>query len=424
MVHPEFLISIDYLGFDLQPNRIIFLILVPVLYLSIVAPKHALRSQQKLNHLGLHGFEKWLLILVISALFSLIINSQQVGYRQTLVNITQIFTYLLVYFSSKRFINRNDFIILSKVIVGFAALSSIVGIIQFFVDPGFFRIGTSLRAFSSFTRSNGFFSSEYNQGLFLTLSMIIALGILKNKFLKFLLLGILSIGVFLTMHRLSWAVFVLIAGVILILSINGSTLKIGLSLLVGAVVFSLIIFLPQSKILSQSGVERLLAERITVDNITIRLVLNEFAIDLIKKYPQGIGDIWTPLYNQEAAIFRKPIPFLGYGALSIHNGFLSAGVRYGVFGLLAFAIFYLNALFFFIRNKINREIMFFIPILCISAMLLFNTTQDYSFLGSQLNIFFALLLGSFTSIVNKNFTWNGDKTRSSSDSKQKWLNAN
>lgn len=409
MVHPDYMINLDFLGFDLQPNRILFLILTPVLFLSAVTSKHNKWSERKRNNIGLHWFEKWLILFVIVAIIASIINVQHVGSRQIIANITQMATFLLVYFSAKRFISRDDFLLLSRVIIVFAILSSVIGIYQFFVDPQFFRIGKSLGAFGSFTRANGFFSSEYIQGTFLTIAFLICMSTISNKLLKLLILGLISFGVLLTMHRLSWAVFIFMVMVIWVLSIKGSTLKIAIILLMGTALMITILLIPITGVLSQRGMERFLEERVLVDTLTGRLILNEFALDLIIRYPEGIGDIWTDLYNQEALKFPKHIPFLEYGALSIHNGFLSAGVKYGVIGLLTFTTFYISAIIFFIRNKINQNIMWYLPILCILTFFLFNTTQDYSFLGSQINIFWALLLGCFTAIVNTGFEFDTNR---------------
>lgn len=400
MSNPDFMISIDFLGFDLQPNRVLFIILAPVLFLSTVTSTHYQRANKSKNNIGLHWFEKFIILFIITATIASFMNIQNVSTRKTIANVTQIISFLLVFFSAKRFISRDDFKILSLVIIGYAAISSILGTLQFFVDPQFFRTGTTLGAFGSFSRANGFFSSEYYQGLFLILAFVLGMGTISNKLMKIFIIGIISVGIFLTMHRLSWLVFILIAMIIWALSNRGSSLKIAISFLMGSILLLIIIFIPQSRILSQRGMVRFLEGRVMVDNLSIRLVLNEFALDLIRKYPQGIGDIWTDLYNHEASIYPKPIPFREYGALSIHNGFLSAGVKYGVIGFFTFTFIYVSAIFFFIRNKINLNIALYVPVLSVFTIFLFNSTQDFSFLGSQLNIHFALLLGSFTAIVN------------------------
>jgi hypothetical protein len=124
--------------------------------------------------------------------------------------------------------------------------------------------------------------------------------------------------------------------------------------------------------------------------------LNAFAISVIDKYPLGIGRYSTEIYNIEA--YNKAIQFREGGALKIHNGFLAAGVNYGFLGLISFTLFHFSTIYYWLRYKSKSNWLWYVPVLSSLTVILFNLTQDFSFLGGQLGLILALILGTFVSV--------------------------
>jgi hypothetical protein len=396
LVTPEYMISLSMLGFDLQPNRLLFLILLPVLFFSTVVKKEQKKLDVKRQINDIAFYEFWLILFAIIVSFAQIFNIKEVGIRGMIVNITFLTTFILVYFSAKRFVSDEDLIVLSKGILVLGIISSVVGMYQFFVDPNFFRVGVFRSAFTGYIRGNGLFGSEYDQGLFLVLAMVIAIGILPNNIIKYLIVGVLGCGVFVTSHRMSWLAFCIIFLVFWFISIRRNWWLITLSTLLIMAALIGILLIPSTILFKYPFVYDILNERILVDNITIRMYLNTFAINLISRYPFGMGEFWTNTYNIEAYAWN--IPFRSYGALAIHNGFLAAGVKYGFLGLLTFTLFHVSVVFYWLYHQGKPSWQWHVPLFTSLAVVLFNLTQDYSSLSGQICIIWAFILGAYKSV--------------------------
>jgi len=397
--NPDYMLSFNLFGFDLQPRRLLFLVLAGVLIFSFINPKRPKGSEHKQKNSTINSFELWMIIFFVIAIFSQIININLVGTRITIANITNMAAFALVYICAKKYMTTEAFGVLLKGLLIFAVISSLIGILQFFVDDQFFRLGSYRGGVTGFVRSNGLFVSEYEQGMYLAIALPIGIGILSNRYLKILYVGILALGVFVTLHRMSAIAFILALMITWFLSIKDDIGKIALSLLVVSLVLVGLILISWTNVTSQGFLDTLINERLLVDNTTIRMDLNEFAVELIKKYPLGIGDYFTEIYDNEARL--NQIDTLDYGALRIHNGYLAAGVKYGVLGLLTFSIFLFSTALFFIRRRVELDWMWYVPVISILVIVIFNLTQDFSFLGNSATILWALLLGSFVSIINK-----------------------
>lgn len=397
--NPEFMLSVNFFGFDLQPNRLLFLILSGMLIFSIINTTHNHDPDTKHRSTKINPFEWWLIIFFVIAIFSQIINIDLVGSRKTIANITNMVAFIVVYISAKKYMTAESFVVLLKGLIIFAVISSFIGIFQFFVDDQFFRIGSYRGGITGFVRSNGLFDSEYEQGMFLAMALPIGIGIFANRNIKILYAGILALGVFVTLHRMSAIAFILALMITWFLTIKDDIGKIAVSMLLITIVLLGLVLISWTNITSQGFLDTLINDRLLVDNTTIRMVLNEFALKLIIKYPLGIGDYFTEVYDKEA--IANQIVMLDYGALRIHNGYLAAGVKYGVLGLLAFSIFLFSTALFFIRRKVALDWRWYVPVISTMVILLFNLTQDFSFLGNQVLIIWAILLGSFISIMNK-----------------------
>jgi hypothetical protein len=405
LAQPKYIISIKQLGIDLQPNRLLFLILLLVVLFRLIQKVYLMIFQKKEFSLKFDMYEFWMVAYFISSIFAYLVNFEFVSIRLMVTNITNVLAFFLVYFFARKEMNSKDFYILAIILFFVGVVSSVIGIYQFLIDPNFFRFGIIRPAFSTFFRANGLFIQEFEQGMFLIFAFIICWEAFPTVKLRSILAVILGLGVFTTMHRLCWILFLVsFLGLWLITTRKHNVLLEATGLLTLVIIFLSVWNFAGSLGSSNQFINDMLTERVGVDNLTIRMDLNYFAIRLIQEYPFGVGEYETETYQQEA--YNQGIRYINDAktdaALIIHNGFLSAGVRYGWLGLITFLMIFISSIFFFLRNSNHFGKHAYIPIFIILVYFLFNSTQDFSFFGQELSVIFGLLLGSFAAHIDSN----------------------
>ncbi len=390
--NPDYTITIPIAGFDIQPSRLLFFLLV-IIFILLLLKSWA--NRKNTNHRAIQKFqnyELWMLIYLWIIICAMLINLDRLDGRIILVNIIKLATFFLLYFSARLFLQDKDYLIIVQGVAVFAVVSSLVAVYQFFIDPEFFRIGVSRIAFGSFVRANGFLDSEYNQGALLALTFILAIPILQNKFLKLLVWILMPIGAFLTMHRMSWLVIFIPYVYYLIKSLRFPRIIFG-SIFFGLILAALIFVNTswQRKIYG-TFIDNLFHERVTKNTLAIRDSYNQYAIYLVSKYPIGIGDYSASVYKQEA--YRLSLDFTDNEPLIVHNGYLSAAVQFGVVGMAAYVIFLIESFYYHFRKKNWYMDKWPVTWLVIFTIILYNLTQDFSFLGSTPTLIFGLFLGA------------------------------
>ena len=391
-----FPISIHFAGIDFQPSRILFLFFSGMLCLFIIQAKVAGRS---IFEYALHRFrfyELWMVIYICIAIVIILFNYPEIGVRAVVVNIAKLLTFPLVYFFARECVSRKDFHLLAVAIVTFAILSSLAGIYQFFGDASFFRLGVSRPAFAAYIRGNGFFTSEYDQGIFLTIALAVGMITIQNRWAKALMIAILPLGVFFTMHRASWAILAIAFGMVIIREFRNTYLWIILSATVATVAVFIVLNMPLQQDNLGNFVKQMINLRVGDNTWDVRLNYNQFAIHMLQKYPLGIGDYASDVYLREA--YKQSMDFFQGAPLIIHNGFLSAGVIYGVAGMIAFTLFTLTTLLHYLQEELLSTNIGFMIVSVMVSFILINTTQDFSYLGNQICIFLGLLIGAALSL--------------------------
>jgi O-antigen ligase len=121
---------------------------------------------------------------------------------------------------------------------------------------------------------------------------------------------------------------------------------------------------------------------------------------MIQEYPLGIGGYSTSSYNQIALRRGIPLNESGTGALIVHNGFLSAGVKYGILGLILFSLFMFTSVFNFLKNSVQKGKNWYPLLMIMVVFLIYNLTNDFSFLGTQIALSLAWLVGGYAAVNN------------------------
>ena len=299
---------------------------------------------------------------------------------------------------ARDYLTRGDYRVLARGIVLFAVFSAVVGILQYVVDPQFFRVRGGFRgAFGDVGRSTGAFGEEYEHAMYLTF-VVIAMGLWgrgRPLWQWICLTALFGISVVFTFQRMPWAVFLFaVLGVLAIRWWNKPCWR-DLGVVAGGLILVLMLWVPWSDLALRFLPQELVRGRLLEDTLTVRLAFNEFAVSLIPKYPLGLGEtIASPVYTREFYNYGLRLGSNGL-AYTVHNGFLSAIVRYGIAGGLAFGCMLFGLLLVSARRATASNAETFILPLIVAVLILYNMTEDFSSTGGQTILIGGLLMGCF-----------------------------
>lgn len=370
------------------------LILLPALAIHRLDPE----TRRRRSFAPLALSEKFLIAYVVISIVSLAANHESLGLRLVVSSAEKQLAFLILYFSARDYLTRGDYRVLGRGIVVLAVISAMVAILQYIWDPQFFRVGDSFRgAFGDVGRSTGVFKEEYEHAMYVTF-VAIAVGLWgrgRPLWQWMCLTLLLGISVVVTFQRMPWAAFLFAVLCVLVIRWWNNPRWRHVGVVVGSIVLVLMIWVPWWEPVLRSLPERLLTDRLSADTLTIRQAFNEFAVWLIPRYPLGLGDtVASPIYNQEFYNYGLSLRSSGVG-YTVHNGFLSAAVRYGIAGGLAFGCMLFGFLFVSARRAaVSNAETFILPLLAI-VLILYNLTEDFSSAGGQTILIAGLLMGCF-----------------------------
>ena len=399
----EFTISIPGVFFDFHLNRIftpVFLILI------LHELRKGKRGKSDVLRLPLkHPHEYFISIYLLTILISTALNTitGNISLKQfVLIGSGQTY-FLLIYICTKMFLDHVATKRIINILLAFSAFSAFLALIQVFVERNFFWFGMDRLAFGEVYRALGIFHNEYTLAFF-HITIIIFLLTRSKKHIALIFLN--AIPVALSFHRLSWVILVVAIFYSILLQPKKA------SILIPASFFSIFLFLSLVYIQGFSGVTFadisdtvFYRQRLTQDTLRGRFDQWQNALTIMQSHFFGIGSYESDSYLRAAArigqlqdieIFdmdiRQVVGTKKTG-LIVHNGFLSAGVKYGIPGAITF--FLMCILFFhyhltnYRRKRSQQNALF---LLCTFTWLVYQTTQDFSNLLSYHSIFFAIVL--------------------------------
>jgi hypothetical protein len=394
LIQEEFMPRIPGVGYDLQPTRIMLLILLPALVIHRLDPE----TVRKRSFAPLALFEKFLIAYVFISIVSLVINYESLGQQLVVSGVEKQVAFGVLYFSARDYLTRDDYRALERGMVLFAVFSAWVAILQYVYDPQFFRVGGTFRsAFGDVGRSTGAFGQEYEHAMYLTF-VTIAVGLWghgRPLWQWICLTVILGIAVVPTFQRMPWAVFVLmVLGVLVIRWWNNPRWR-NSGVVAGGIVLVFVLWVPWPDLVPRYLPQELVTGRLLDNTLSGRLAFNELAVSLITKYPLGLGEtIDSPVYNQEYYNYGLRFGPGGIG-YTVHNGFLSAAVRSGIAGGLAFGCMLFGFFLVSARRAVASNLETFILPLIVAVLILYNLTEDLSSASGQTLLIGGWLMGCF-----------------------------
>ena len=391
-----FIIDIKSLPFDFQPNRIILILFS--CYLVLIFIQESTHGKDKIVFLR---YEQYLYLYILFSIVLTYFHSREIVILKDFIVInTAILTFVVIYLVLKRTADRGMIKAFCKAFLILCSISSIIGILQFLIDPNIFRLGSHRGAFSVFLRSNGVFHAEYMQSYYLISGIIITLFLVLSKKLKYFLVTLFFTGIILTFHRMSW-----ITAIILITLYFIKCKKINMWKMVtaGAIAGCLIFLLSflYSPEINEFKNSALFRDRLLSNTITIRMNINNIVLKNINKsWLIGFGDRKSEMYYYGMLAAGASKSFAKGERGGIHNGFLEVMFFRGIIVFILYCMFFIFVIDYFWLLARTKNIIFYIPLFETLKFILANMTNSFS-LASNLGLLLAIFLGISVS-VNKN----------------------
>lgn len=383
----------NFAGFELQYTRILFLALtLYLIYREFIGRRH-LATGTRICH-----YEIYLSLYFVLSLVAMLYHlSRSLTLKEITVVYSGWLTFLVFYYTAK---NTADLgfvkaVFYSVLCVGI--LSSLVSIIQFFIDPYFMRTAMGRVAFAGKLRSDGLFTAEYTQSYFLIPAIMVTLTTIKNKW-RYLLVGVFLIGILLTFHRMSWIITSLtIAGYYLLCASKREKIfAIG-----GIMILSLIMVFIVSLMSTVLNINSdFVSERLFSDTISGRTTIYEVAFHRMQNtWLFGVGSVRTNVYY--ADILRSGVVWAATGEIGgIHNLFLNMGYFYGLPVVFSFCIFLISTTIFFAKKMHRFGSFYFVPTATIGMFILANLS-NWFYLNMQFPLLLSIILGISIAVYQK-----------------------
>ena len=392
-----FTINLKLLPFDLHIHRLIFLVFSIYLIRTRVMTGHIYKNK----HLR-PKFEKYLYLYFLVNIVSILLHSfELIIISKVILEVSNLLTFLVIYLVLKMTGDKGMIIAFGRALIIVCIISSIVGIFQFFVNPLFFRIYGTFRAFGENYRSSGVFAGEYIQGYFLLSGIVVILLTSKNVIYKYSLLVLFLIGIILSFHRGCWIITLLMFSLFLFLKQKKSIPKIalGLTITLGILMFIQLNFSP----MNINKTNPFMTERLTVDTVGPRLEqFSAFTKAAQQNWLVGFGTSNSDMYYYTMLKTGMDKEWARGEKGAIHNLYVGMMFFYGVPVLILFLLF-----IFFVSHHFwilfrNSSKFYFLIIVMIFIFFMANMS-NYLTVDSYLGLFLAIYLGIGMAAYNKNF---------------------
>ena len=396
-----FIIDIKSLPFDFQPDRIILILFL--CYLVLIFIRESTHGRDKIVFLR---YEQYLYFYILFSIVSTYFHSRKiVTLKDFIVVNTFMLTFVVIYLVLKRTADRGMIKAFCKAFLILCSISSIIGILQFLIDPNFFRLGSHRGAFSVFLRSNGVFQAEYMQSYYLISGIILTLFLIRSKKLKYFLVTLFFTGIILTFHRMSWITAIILITLYFIKckKINMWNM-VSIGVLAGCLIFLLsFLYSPEINVSENSALFR---DRLLSNTITIRMnIYNNVLKNINKSWLIGFGDRKSEMYYYGMLAAGAGKKFAKGERGGIHNGFLEVMFFRGIIVFILYCMFFIFVIDYFWLLARTKNIIFYIPVFETLKFILANMTNSFS-IASNLGLLLAIFLGISVSINKNNIDLN------------------
>lgn len=393
-------IKIPGIPFDFSPNRILLLILVPVLL------KYILNPLPRTNYHVIHRpkFVPYLIAYILLVVVAMAVNRNVIPVKQLMAIPLEPVTFLVLFLAMKEIITTKMLDAVLKGIVYIAVINALVALYQVMVDPTFLLAGELRRAFGNTYRSYGLFPTEYILGSFQIMAVFVTLAVYRGKKIVLPLVALLVLSIFTTFHRLDMIVLIIVS---IIYLRRYSQRRYGLPALL-FIFFTAMAIIPAYKIFTSVGGEsQIVKERLSADTVSGRFEQYKVIIKNLHHYPLGLGNYDTPAYqklmitNRMTKSVIMPNGQQKVVGIGVHNGFLGVGIQYGILAMIAFTIMLFKMLAYFYKRADRRQPLTLIPFFSVLIWIMANSSNGIIVFRSYNVMIVALICGAFVGMYQK-----------------------
>lgn len=383
----------NFAGFELQFTRILLLaFILYLIYRGFISRHHSAIGPR------MCCYEIYLSVYFVLSLVAMLSHLSR---SLTLKEITVVYigwlTFIVFYYTAKNTVDLGFVKAVFYSILCVGIFSSLVSIIQFFIDPYFMRTGGGRVAFAGKLRSDGLFAAEYTQSYFLIPAIMVTLTTIKNK-CRYLLVGVFLIGILLTFHRMSWIITSLtIAGYYLLCASKREKI-FAIGSILALSLITLFMVLSLQTVLNVNS--DFLNERLFDDTISGRTSIYEMAFRRIQNtWLFGVGSVRTNVYY--ADIIKSGDVGVATGETGgIHNLFLNMGYFYGLPVVISFCLFLISTMIFFAKKIHRFGSFYFVPTATVGMFILANLS-NWFYLNTEVSLLLSIILGISVAVNQK-----------------------
>jgi O-antigen ligase len=376
----------SFLMFDLRMERVLLFA-----FSAFAVVRWTLKARGRVQFGLVPGWVRWgLLYFVGLGAVNVVHLSRGMPLRDFVINMTVEGTFFLVLYVVATTVSRKGIRVIVVSIIAICLISSLVGILQFFVDTDFFRYGVERPAFGGKLRSNGVFATDHVQAYWLIAGMNLSMLTIRTRWLSTAASVLLGIGLILTFHRMSWLVASVLAAIYLV-----RVQRMGFVpwLAVGTVVLASVVTVPYTNLARDVTGSALVQERLTEDTGGYRLLFTGLVLASIPNHPiLGVGSASSSEYYSMviAEGLSEETARGEYGG--IHNTYLQIAYFKGLPIGLLFVIFLVAGMRHLSRAPVKSHVYGYLGFAEILKFGLACLTNGI-LLGSGLGILMAIHLG-------------------------------
>lgn len=399
-----FVIPIPGMPFELQTNRIFFLLILAYLVTAKLSNKKTTFGAPQRRP----GFEKYFYIYLALVTIALAINYSYVNPKSIFATPLEIVTFIVVYVAAKRYTTESLNEAILRGIVILSIILALIAIVQFAFEPQLLRTGSEIhirKAFGNYLRSTAIFQGEYELGYFQNLALMVVLARYRGTSRLYVLAPLLILSVLLTFQRMNYIImFVCLTTYFAYYSRK----RANLTALVMLLAMPFVLVLSYDIYQSIGGHSKLVEERIESDTVTGRLMQFKVVANAMWDHPLGLGSYENPTYYKlmEKNHMMQWAPDGRGGTrpepLTVHNGYLAAGIQYGIAGAVAFITLLMSMLSYFSWRIMRNFRYSVVPFYAVLIYILLNFSNGIIVFRTYFVILLAILCGMFVTILRAN----------------------
>ena len=330
-------------------------------------------NEKPLKKTKLLSYEKYFYLYILFSMFVLYLHQflGNISYSKAISSILLYFAAGSFFFTLSKFMTRELIQAIFKAIVFLGVITSIVSILQFFVDTKLLRLAAYYMAFPGYNRSSGVLMWPYDNGMFLLLAIFVVAYTIKNFRIRVILISLFIFCIVLAFTRGIWIALIAVSLIHGYIYYKVALRKLFIAIPIIAVLTIGIVgaYAIQKDYFSGEA----WTERVFADTVTVRMSFYAFVLQAIPgSWLIGYGDVENNEVYFKGMVGAKQGLAWSLGRRGgIHNVILQEAFLKGILSPLFYIIFFMKFFKFSYYQSIYKRSYFY----CISS----NYTMGYFF---------------------------------------------